>query len=277
MDQTISKLSLANQAKTQKFFLNLSYMQSLDYVARMYGYKNYQHFRATKKRHIAFFSLKGGVGKSTLSRTIAKDINADLYLRIAKLPIHSIHQNEFIQIYPKIKISRKIELEQTKLIIYDIDRDTSLDKIQNILKEVDLFIIPFNSNETYGPYLATMKSNVSLLEKFNTKILLLSLKNNTKYSCTQFKEYFSQNKNIHFSSLEYSEIFKDEYLLGINKDDILRNIKLYQEEYFKIEQYIKSVFEIYNDLSIENKKKFHSFYTNYQELLKVISRLLQQQ
>lgn len=225
MDKTISKLSLSAQAKDFQIKSKISYMQSLNIASQKHGYTNYQHFNATKKAHIAFFNTKGGVGKSTISRTIAKDINAGHYLRTDFRFQIDNPEGEFFQIFPNfIKQKNNNFINRKELTVYDLCELTDISRLGNIIKNIDLFIIPYFTNDGMEPDFFNVKRSIKVLDQYNTPILLLGIDrfNNRKRTKWKkiFEEYFRQYRNIHFFYIEYSDIFRDYYLFDLNSKEL---------------------------------------------------------
>ncbi len=172
MISTLSKKTITKQAETIQKTSHIRHMQALDIVAEKNGFKNYQHFKETKKYKIAVFSRKGGVGKTTTSLGLYKDLDADCYYRTDFTMGRS--EYKYCQIFPKVVKNSNLKPKKGLSAIYDLCRYTNLNDIDDILNDVNLFILPAKSHELQGAYKSVHTNTIKDISKYNKPIIIFS-------------------------------------------------------------------------------------------------------
>ncbi|MEA2072138.1 MAG: hypothetical protein U9O86_01020 [Campylobacterota bacterium] len=172
MLSTLSKKTITEQAKVIQKINNIKHMPALDIIAKKNGFLNYQHFKKTDKFKIAVFSRKGGVGKTTISLNLYKDLGADSYYRTDFTMGHSEYKH--CQIFPNIIKNSDLKSKKGLSAIYDFCRYTDLDKIDNILSDMSLFILPAFSHELGGFHKYVHLKTIKEISKYNKPIIILS-------------------------------------------------------------------------------------------------------
>lgn len=273
MITTISKKTISAKARFLQSKINITYSQALETVSKELGFSSYGHYKSLKKFQIAVYSQKGGVGKTPISRNLAKDLNADKYLRTDYRI--SLGRRNFIQIFPEVK-EYENGLPKTNLsVVYDLCTYTKFDKISNLLEDIDLFIIPTRANECNDFWNRVIISSIDKIYKYNKPIIVISygdfsydkkgdfkLLNNLK---NKLKEY----ENIHYIYLPYSTIYEDHNVYSL---DVLRK-RLNHRNRYDLDIEAKSLSEIYHS-SNSTKYMFKGIYNKYIKLLLLIENLL---
>ncbi len=269
----ISKKTITDKAKQLQKQNNLTYMQCLNIVAESLGFNNYERYKAMKKFKIAVYNQTGGVGKTAISINLAIDLNSDKYIRTDFKGFYNTNKN-FIQLFPKIK-EYDNHIPPTDLsVVYDLCSYTKFDKINNIINDINLFIIPVQSDElNYGFNIKT-KNTLKKIHIYSKPIIILvygTSHRNKKEDLIVFKKYkteFNLYSNIHFIYLSHSSIYNDKYIYS-NKLEISD----FKSEY-DLDTNAKSIFQIYNT-SKRTKYLFKSIYNEYSKLLLLINDLLE--
>ena len=224
-----------------------------------------------KKIKIAVYSQKGGVGKTPISRTLATDLNSDKYIRTDyRVPLD---YKNFIQLFPKIE-EYDNEIPKTNLsVVYDLCTYTKFDKINNIINDIDLFIIPAQAHELDGAFHTVTLNSIEKIYKYCKPIIILSYgtySNNKRQDLNKFKSKLNNYNNIHFIYLPHSEIYYDNYTY--DKDFLLKPLSLINR--YELDTKAKSLLEIYNT-SKRTKYLFNNIHKEYLKLLLIINNLFE--
>lgn len=275
MTTVISKKTLSQKAKLLQEKSKLTYAQSLHQVAKEIGFKNYEHFNKTKKFKIAVFSKKGGVGKTPISRNLYIDLEADCYFRTDNT---FFPHNTFFQILPKQKTYNNSFPKEKLSAIYDLCRYTNFDDIQNIIEDIDLFILPTRAHEI-SLYDFVLIKSLNQLYKYNKPIIILSYgssidkrEKNIKLLKNLKKKLYSYT-NIHYLYMNNSTIYSDIYIY--NNNDI-ENLNYETLPKFYLDTKTKSILQIYNE-SAKNRYMFRSIHQEYTKLLKLVKELINEE
>ena len=274
MISTLSKKTITEQAKIIQRMNNLTYMQALDVIAKKYGFQNYQHFKETEKFKIAVFSRKGGVGTTTISLNLYKDLGADCYYRTNE--IRKDFKYKHCQIFPRVVKDSNLKPKKGVSAIYDLCRYTNLDEIENILSDINLFILPAFSHELQGVYKLVHLNTIKDITKYGKPIIILShggytpqKKKNLEILKNFQNDIKEDYKNIYFIHTNHSKIYNDEYIYD---KQILEEKK---NEEFYLDIYAKGILEIYSETK-NNQHKFKKIHDEYIQFLKLIENILNQ-
>lgn len=273
MISTISKKTISEKARLLQKESTLNYTQALHNASQQFGFKNYDQFKASKKFNIAVYSQKGGVGKTPISRNLAIDLNSDKYIRVDYRV--SMQDKNFIQIFPKIKEYDKGIPKTDLSVVYDLCTYTKFDKINNILEDIDLYIIPTRAHECSEGWNRTIINSIYKIYKYNKPIIILSFGTysyNKKEDTTLLNNLKSKLKaytNIHYFYLPYSTIYNDEYVYSRDFLDKKMDFK----NRYNLDFQARSLLQIYN-LTKSNKHRFKNIHNEYIKLLSLIERLL---
>ncbi|MCX6077556.1 MAG: hypothetical protein NTW78_11835 [Campylobacterales bacterium] len=272
MISTLSKKTITKQAETIQKTSHIRHMQALDIVAEKNGFKNYQHFKETKKYKIAVFSRKGGVGKTTTSLGLYKDLDADCYYRTDFTMGRS--EYKYCQIFPKVVKNSNLKPKKGLSAIYDLCRYTNLNDIDDILNDVNLFILPAKSHELQGAYKSVHTNTIKDISKYNKPIIIFS---HGEYT-PQKKKNLEILKNL---EIELKEDYKNIYYVHINDSKIYNSNYIYdakilkekRHEEFYLDTYAKGFLQIYSETK-KNKHTLKKFYVSYIQFLKLIEEVI---
>ena len=177
---------------------------------------------------ISVLSLKGGVGKTPISFTLAKDLNLDL----------QSNDNSIIEtIYPKRAKIGKIELKDNT--VYDFGGFADIGIIP-VIKQSSAVIIPCSPD-----YNAIMRAIETLetVTKHNQNIIVAITKTEKEdgyvNTVNAIREYFDE---LNFFELRNSKIFRNSIESG------------------------KSILELYNETPL-SRSAYKTIYNQYLEIL----------
>lgn len=168
-----------------------------------------------KKMIITFFNKKGGVGKTSLSYNVARDL--DFYLL-------SNDDSVIAESYEKAKVLKEIELYKGENIIYDLGGFVDKNAIE-VLKASDLIVVP-----TIGDInsLKRTVNTVKELQEFNKKILVIGniVKPNDQ-------DFISKFVNAQFFIRE-SKVFQNTLIEEKSISDLVQESKFNEYRYRNI-------------------------------------------
>jgi len=180
---------------------------------------------------IAVFNKKGGVGKTSISYSIAKDLD---YFLIS-------NDDSTIEIaYPgKAKI-----MKEPKLInncVYDFGGFVDLN-ILKILNESDLVIVPLNYD------LNSFKKTISTLEEIENKNIIFVINRAVKNDYLDIKKHLKSNYNYPIFEIKDSKIWVKTFIENKSVSEIKNSSKI--NKYI----YRNSITEYENLLNLIKKK-----------------------